>query len=100
MTRVDIEEQIQAENNDGRKVSFHKMAPKSPSVLIERVHERMVMGPKLMTRADSMILTFHVPPRARGQGLCDFDSLKFGKISQNWEVLARRNQTDYSSFPI
>ena len=47
MTRVDIEEQIQAENNDGRKVSFHKMAPKSPSVLIERVHERMVMGQNL-----------------------------------------------------
>ena len=41
-----------------------------------------------------MILTFHVPPLTRGQGLCDIDSLQSGKnrkISKKWEVLARRN---------
>ena len=33
-----------------------------------------------------MILTFHVPPLTRGQGLCDIDSLQSGKnrkISKN-----------------
>ena len=33
------------------------------------------MGLFGMGRGDSMILTFHVPPPERGQGLCDFDSL-------------------------
>ena len=39
MTRVDIEEQIQAD--DGRKVSSHKMAPKSSYVLNGQANEIM-----------------------------------------------------------
>ena len=30
----------------------------------------------LMGRGDSMIFTFHVPPLASGQGLCNIDRLK------------------------
>ena len=39
-----------------------------------------------MSRGDSMILTFHVPPLASGKGLCDIDRVKFRvtqKISKN-----------------
>jgi len=35
-----------------------------------------------MYRGDSMMLTFHVPPLARGQGLCDIDSLYHKLYSQ------------------
>ena len=43
-----------------------------------------------------MILTFHVPPLARGWGVTGdyvisivYSSEKFRKISKNWEVLAK-----------
>ena len=42
-----------------------------------------------MPRRDSMILTFHVPPLARGQGLCVIDRYsqeKVRKISKIWEL--------------
>ena len=42
MTRVDIEEQIQAD--DGRKVSSHKMAPKSSRVLFGQANDKMIIG--------------------------------------------------------
>ena len=42
-----------------------------------------------------MILTLHVPPLARGKGQCDTDSFYSRKIFKKWEVLARRNETDY-----
>ena len=51
-----------------------------------------------MTRGDSMISTFDVPPLAEWQGLSDIDSLqsrkKNEKYLKNREVLARRNSTD------
>ena len=48
-------------------------------------------------RGDAMILTFHVPPLARGWGVPTGDYVisivyspeKFRKISKNWEVLAK-----------
>ena len=36
-----------------------------------------------MDREDSMILTFHVPPLARGYGLCDIDSISSRNIRKN-----------------
>ena len=42
MTRVDIEEQIQAD--DGGKVSSHKMAPKSSRVLFGQANDKMIIG--------------------------------------------------------
>ena len=53
-----------------------------------------------------MILTFHVPPPARVEGVYDIDSLYLElnspeklkkKISKKWEVLVRRNKTDYKA---
>jgi len=33
--------------------------------------KRFLRKPCLISRGDSMILTFHMPPLARGYGLCD-----------------------------
>ena len=33
------------------------------------------MMPRVMARGDSIILTFHVPPLAKGQKLCDIDKV-------------------------
>ena len=61
-----------------------------------------------MTRGDSIILTFHVLPLARGQKLSDIDNYKsidslspekFRKI-RKIRLLTRRNETDNSSFLI
>ena len=42
-------------------------------------------------KRDSVILTFDMPPLARGWELCDIDSLYSRKINKNWEVPARQN---------
>jgi len=45
-----------------------------------------------------MILTFHVPPLARGQGLFNIDSFQSRKIQKRIKkVLARRNSTVYNT---
>ena len=50
-------------------------------------------------RRYSMILTFHVPPLARGQGLRSIYSAgTFRKIIKKWEIMARRNKTNLSKF--
>ena len=51
-------------------------------------------GPYRMGRKASLILTFYVPPLARGQGLVIsivYGREKIRKISKHWEVPARRN---------
>ena len=40
-----------------------------------------------MDRENSMILTFHVPPLARGYGLCDIDSISSRNIRKISKIL-------------
>ena len=55
-----------------------------------------------------MILVFHVPPPASSQALCSINRAQFKvtkktflrEVIKKLEVLAHRNWTDNSSFPI
>ena len=46
------------------------------------------------TRGDSMILIFHMPPLAKGQGLSDIDRVWFRVTQKNFKIMESSNTVE------
>ena len=55
-----------------------------------------IRGPTLecLGRGDSIILTFHVPLRAKGQGICDIDRVLFSFTQSHVRKLGSSRTTE------